>query len=296
MKFAVATFAQTTDADPGTAAGPEALLRAGLIAFLRQSGHEVIGPLRVHLRPGEEAAYGTWNKIGLANAHLAKLVFNAARANAFPLILESNCYAAIGVLAGLQKSGYKRVPRLGMVWIDAHGDCNTPETTLSGMLSGMPVAIASGLCLNRLRKQASLDPPLDPRDIVMVCVRANDPLEEEAIKRSGFGRVSVADIKGGCRRLRDAMERLSGSVDRIYVHFDADALDASEVESMWLTAPGGPTSRELAEAMKIIMAYPNIAAFGVSDINPERDADGHMIEAALAVVKGGIAGFGGLIV
>jgi arginase len=296
MKFAVTTFAQTTDADPGTAAGPEALLRAGLIDLLRQSGHEVMGPLRVRLTPSEAAAYGAWNKIGLANAHLAKLVFDAVCANAFPLILESNCYAAIGVLAGLQKFDNKGVPRLGMVWIDAHGDCNTPETTLSGMLSGMPVAIASGLCLDRLRKKASLDLPLDPRDIVMVCVRANDPLEEEVINRAGFGRVPVADIKSGCRKLRDAMERLSGSVDRIYVHFDADALDASEVASMWLTAPDGPASRELAEAMKIIMAYRNIAAFGVSDINPERDTDSQMIEAMLTVIKGAIAGFGGLLV
>jgi arginase len=95
----------------------------------------------------------------LANAHLARLVSDAAQAQAFPLLLESNCYATLGALAGLQKSAGPRSPRVGMIWIDAHGDCNTPETTLSGMLSGMLVAIATGLCLQRLRKQAGLDPP-----------------------------------------------------------------------------------------------------------------------------------------
>ena len=89
------------------------------------------------------------------------IVSGAVQEQAFPLLLESNCYAAIGALAGLQKSAGPLSPRVGMIWIDAHGDCNTPDTTLSGMLSGMPVAIASGLCLNRLRKQAGVVTFLD---------------------------------------------------------------------------------------------------------------------------------------
>ncbi len=292
MKFGVILFSQTADMDRGTAAGPDALLRAGLLNLLRERGHDVASPIGVQLTPDEEASYGAWNRIGFANAHLAKLVLSEESSGAFPLILESNCYAAIGVLAGLQMSARKVRPRLGMIWIDAHGDCNTPETTLSGMLSGMPVAIACGLCLDRLRKQAGLDPPLDPRDILMVCVRANDPLEEELIHRAGIELVPVADIKGDCRELRAAMARLSGSVDLIYAHFDADALDSTEVASMWLTAPGGPTRAELAAALKIIMAHPKIAALGISDINPERDPDGLVTEAVLAAIKGAITGFG----
>ena len=158
------------------------------------------------------------------------------------------------------------------------------------MLSGMPVAIATGLCLQRLRKQGGLDPPVAPHDVVMVCVRANDPLEQELIDQSGIEIVPVADIKGEFSQLRATMERLSSIVDRIYVHFDVDALDESEVASMWLTAPDGPTSTELAAALEILMAYPKVAAFGISDINPERDVDGQMVQAALAVMKGGIAG------
>jgi hypothetical protein len=200
-------------------------------------------------------------------------------------ILESNCYAAIGVLAGLQMSAGKASQRLGIVWIDAHGDRNTPETTLSGMLSGMPVAIATGLCLDRFRKQSGLDAPIDQRDTVMVCVRVNDPLEEELIDQLGIEMVPVLDVKGDCRKLRAAMERLSRSVDAIYVHFDVDALDEAEVASMWLTAPDGPTARELAAAIEIVMAYPKITAFGIADINPERDVDGQMVQATLAVVK-----------
>jgi arginase len=290
MKLACITFPYSTDSDQGTTAGPEAMLRAGLMDWLREQGHDAEGPFRVELTPNEQAAYGAWNKIGFANAQLAKLISDAAREKAFPLILESNCYAAIGALAGLQMSAGPPSPRLGMIWIDAHGDCNTPETTLSGMLSGMPVAIAAGLCLDRFRRQSGLDHPIVARDVVMVCVRANDPLEQELIDQSGIEMVPVADIRGDCRQLRAAMERLSGTADLIYVHLDVDALDESEVASMWLTAPNGPTRRELAAALTIIMSTPKVAAFGIADINPERDVDGEMIQAALAVIKGGIGG------
>jgi len=102
---------------------------------------------------------------------------------------------AVGVLAWLQMSADPASPRLGMIWIDAHGDFNTPETTLSDMLSGMPVAITTGLCLHRLRKQARLDPDY-PCDVVMVGVRANDPLEQELIDQHGIEMVPAADVKG----------------------------------------------------------------------------------------------------
>jgi arginase len=292
MRFSLITMPYSTELDQGAAAGPDALLRAGFLDWLLAEGHAVSGPYPAALTPEVQAAYGTWNRIGLANGHLARLVSEAVRAGAFPLVLESNCYGALGVLGGLQIAR-EQPPRLGMVWIDAHGDCNTPETTLSGMLSGMPVAIATGLCLERLRKQTRLDPPISSRNVVMVCVRANDPLEQELIDQSGMDIVPTADLKNGCRELRAALERLSGRVDQIYVHFDVDALDAAEVPSMWISAPGGPTTAELAAALKIIMAAPKIAALGVADINPERDTEGQMVQAALAVMKGAIAGLAG---
>jgi arginase len=293
MKFAIITFPYIMDTDKGTAVGPKALLQAGLADWLREQGHDVNGPFHVQLTPEEEVAYGAWNQIGLANAHLARLVSDAAQAQAFPLLLESNCYAALGALAGLQKSAGPRSPRVGMIWIDAHGDCNTPETTLSGMLSGMPVAIATGLCLQRLRKQAGLDPPIVPRVVVMVGVRANDPLEQQLIDQSGIEMVPVDDVKRDCLQLRAAMNRLSSTVNLIYIHFDADALDQSEVASMRLTEPNGPMRTELAAALEIIMAYPKVAALGIADINPEGDVDGQMVQAAFAVIKGGIAGVAG---
>jgi arginase family enzyme len=86
------------------------------------------------------------------------------------------------------------------------------------------------------------------------------------------------------------MERLGSTVDLIYIHFDVDALDQSEVASMRLSEPNGPMRTELAAALEIIMAYPKVAAFGIADINPDADVEGQMVQLALAVIKGGIAG------
>jgi arginase len=290
VKFSLITFRYSVDTHIGATAGPDALLNSGLADLLREEGHKILGPLHTELSAEEAAAYGAWNRIGFANARLARIVFQAITKQAFPLVLESNCYAALGVLAGLQASAAQKSARLGMVWIDAHGDCNTPETTRSGMLSGMPVAMATGMCLHRLRKQSGLDPPIAPHDVVMVCVRANDPLERELIDNAGIEIVPVADVKGDCRQLQCAMKRLSEAVDLIYVHFDIDALDPSELANLRLTEPDGPTRTELAAAVKMIMAQPKAAAFGVSDINPERDVDGQIIQSAFAVIQGAISG------
>jgi arginase len=291
MKFSVITLPYHVDGwDAGTEAGPEALLNAGLIDSLREQGHEFAGPFHVRLNSEEETAYGAWNRIGLANARLARLVSDARKAGRFPLVLESNCYAAVGVLAGLQKTGKTPPPRIGLVWIDAHGDFNTPETTLSGMLSGMPVAIAAGLCLHKLRRQCGLESPISTSNVLMVTVRATDPLEQQLIDKHGIEIIPTADIQFGMSRLRAAMKRLSDTVDVIYTHFDVDALDQSEVESSWVSEPEGPTRTELAEALKLILAFPKVAAFGIADINPAKDNNNQMALAAMTVVEGALAG------
>jgi hypothetical protein len=107
MKFAVTTLPYSVDTHKG--GGPDSLLQAGLADC--EQGHGVAGPFHVKLTPDEKAAYGAWNKIGFANAHLARLVSEAVKEQAFPLLLESNCYGAIGALAGLQASADPPSPR-----------------------------------------------------------------------------------------------------------------------------------------------------------------------------------------
>src|SRR5256886_17676266 len=100
-----------------------------------------------------------------------------------------------GLVAGLQHSGPTREPiRVGMLWLDAHPDFNTPETTRSGSMGGMPVAIATGRALTNLRLDATLDPPLRDEDVVMGAVRLTDPLEQELRDHSKIHQLSISDI------------------------------------------------------------------------------------------------------
>jgi arginase len=180
---------------------------------------------------------------------------------------------------------------VGLVWIDAHGDFNTPETTLSGMLGGMPVAVSAGLALHRLREESHLDPPISTDHILMVAVRDTDPEEEELIQAHGLVRLSTQDVREISPALHREMERLSEVVDLIYVHVDMDVLDPREVQGHGLTVPDGPSSQELAAALTEMFRYPKVAGLGIAS-TPAYDADPGELsrQAAYRLIDGALAG------
>jgi arginase len=198
----------------------------------------------------------------------------------------------MGMLGGLQSSDPHGMPRtIGLIWIDAHGDFNTPETTLSGMLGGMPVAVSAGLALDRLRRESHLNPPIDTEHIVMAAVRDTDPEEQKLMEKHGLARLSTDELIDGNGALAREVERLSEEVDLIYVHVDMDVLDPSEVPGHGLTVPGGPTSVELAAALREIFQYPRVAALGIAS-TPAYDADpeGLSRSAAYRLIMGALEG------
>jgi arginase len=181
---------------PDLSDSPDYLESGGLASLVEQQGWRLRPISTVALAPEERRAYGEWNRLGLANGQLARIVAAEARENGFPVGLLANCSSIMGMLGGLQRSGASSRPlRVGLVFIDAHGDFNTPETTLSGMLGGMPVAISAGLCLTRLRLKSGLDPALPERHIVLAGARDLDPLEQDLLDRSAVERLSVEDLK-----------------------------------------------------------------------------------------------------
>jgi arginase len=206
--------------------------------------------------------------------------------------LLGNCSSLMGMLGGLQHSGPTRRPlRVGLVWIDAHGDFNTPETTLSGMLGGMPVAVSAGLALTRLRLESGLDPALPTRYVVMAAVRDTDPLEQELIDRSDIEMLTVDDIRTRSENIQRQMGRLADLTDVIYVHVDMDVLDPSEVAGHSLTVADGPTSVELGAALAEMFQYEKVAALGIASTPAwERDPDGTSREAAYRLIAGALEG------
>jgi len=277
---------------PELSGGPDYLEQGGLRQLLEDQGVQASLSPPVALSADEDKACGSWNRLALANGDLAKIVADERRNGHFPVGLLANCSSILGMLSGLQHSGPTAKPlRVGMVFVDAHGDFNTPETTLSGMLGGMPVAIASGQCLTRMRLKAGLEPPLPTRYIVEICVRDTDPLEQELLDRSEIQQLTLEDVRTRSSNLHGAMKRLSDATDVIYIHVDMDGLDPREVPGHPLTVPGGPTSIELAAALTEMFKYEKVAAFGVASTPyGEKDKTGISRQAAYNLILGAAKG------
>jgi len=271
---------------------PSYLTEGGLPEALGERGYE-LGPIRtVALTPEEEREYGEWHRMGLANGHLAEMVEENERGGVLTVGLLGNCNALLGMLGGYQGSGTDGQPlRIGLVWIDAHGDFNTPETTLSGMLGGMPVAVSAGLALDRLRRESHLVEPIRTEDILMVAVRDTDPEEEQLIRRHNLARITTRDVRTRSEALQREMERLSAATDLIYVHVDMDVLDPREVPGHGLNVPDGPTSQELAMALEEMFRYSKVAGLGIASTpSYDADPDGLSRQAAYRLIFGALRG------
>jgi arginase len=277
---------------PDISDSPDYLEKGGLQKLLEQKGWRVKAPATIALEGDEQKAYGEWNRLGLANGRLARVVAADRKEGYVPIGLLANCSAIMGMLGGLQHSGPGARPlRVGLVFIDAHADFNTPETTLSGMLGGMPVAISAGMCLTRLRQRSGLDPALSERYIVLGAVRDTDPLEQDLLDRSAVEQISVDDIRTRSANVDRQMKRLSDQADVIYVHVDMDVLDPKEVAGHPLTVPNGPTSLELAGALTQMFRHEKAAAFGVASTpSGDHDKEGLSRQAAYNLVLGVVKG------
>jgi arginase len=271
---------------------PDYLAEGGVENVISSAGYDFASIDTVSLTTEEEKQYGEWQRLALANAHLGEIVASKIRAGSLPIGLLSNCRSLMGMLAGVQHSGPSTRPlRVGLVWIDAHGDFNTPETTLSGMLGGMPVAISAGLALTRLRTVSGLDPALPPNYITMAGVRDTDPLEQELLDRHRIEMISAPELIEPGIAIKQQMARLSEITDIIYVHIDMDVLDPREVPGHGLTVPGGPTSQELADALTLMFSYPKVAALGIASTPyGEKDPDNLSRQAAYNLIVGAIKG------
>ncbi|MDX1482340.1 MAG: arginase family protein, partial [Woeseiaceae bacterium] len=181
---------------PELSINPDYIHAAGLERLIGEWGGELIRPVQeARLTDEQEKQYGEWNRMALANNNFAKLVREGFNDAAITVGLEANCNDLLGMLAGLKYDRSGNSYRVGLVFIDAHGDFNVPETTLSGMLGGMPVAIAAGHALHNLRNTAGLAEPLPMEHIVWGGVRDLDPLEADRFREHEVQQFSVEDIR-----------------------------------------------------------------------------------------------------
>jgi len=274
-----------------TTAGPDVLEKNGLRNILETSGCILSESKTADLSAEEASQYGAWLRLGFASRHLADIVANQIQRGLFVIGLLPNCNGAIGMLAGFQRANQNSNPlRVGMIWLDAHGDINTPETTVSGLLAGMPVAIASGLCLERLRKACGLETALPTKNITMVGVRDVDLLEKEILEKSDIENITSDDIRTLSSTITQQMERLEKITDTIYVHIDIDVLDPKDIPGHGLPAEGGPNVSQLGAAFEIIFRYPKVKGMGIAGYPVGRDPDQITLKSVYALIEHAIEG------
>jgi len=274
----------------GISTGPSTMANGGIQQALAKMD-AVVRIEEAKLTADEATEYGGWKKLGMALGHFAEIVEKNEREGFFTVGLLATCPSMPGLVAGLQHSGPTREPiKIGMLWLDAHPDFNTPETTRSGSLGGMPVAVATGRALQRMRLDARLDPPLSDRHIVMGGVRLTDPLEQSLLDQSAIEQLSVDDLRNLTPAVWAQLDRLNQLTDKIYVHIDMDVLDPKEVMGHGNKVPNGPSSEQLARLFEeIFKRYTKASAIGFATI-PSTDEGGHSIAALNRMIEGALRG------
>jgi len=271
--------------------GPNVMEQGGLLKHLAGWGCEVTEIKEARLTSEEDKRYGLRYRLGLANNHLADIVADQIKSDILPIGLMANCNGLMGMLAGHQRAGPNWKPlRVGLVWIDAHGDFNTPETSLSGMMGGMPVAISTGQCLHHIRKASGLEPPLPMSYVTMVGVRDTDPMEQYLIDKHQISQITVEDIKRLSPAIDMEMDRLSRITDIVYVHVDLDILDPDDIPGAGLPVENGPTADELSEALEVMFEYPNVKGYGMASYPWRRDEERRGLKSVYRLVEGVVSG------
>jgi arginase len=187
------------------------------------------------------------------------------------------------MVGGLEQ-GHGPLTRIGLVWIDAHADFNTPRTSSDGLLGGMPVATVAGFCQPRWRRATGLAAPIPAERILMVDVRSMGEAERTIVEASDIAVVAIDSPELG-----PAVERLAEATDLLYVHIDLDVLDPALVPAHYAKAAGGPSVEQLLAALEPMFATGRVGAFALVSLYAVAPEGDKSVRAALAILRPALA-------
>jgi len=259
----------------GVDMGPSAVRAAGLNHALKSLGHQVEDGGNIHVRLPEEQHFGDrhakyFKEIAEASQEIAHRIYQTLEAGYFPVSLGGDHSVAIGAQAGISRFYRDRNQSVGCLWIDAHADMNTPESSPSGNVHGMPFAATLGHGPAALTQIFGFAPKMRPEECVLIGVRDLDARERRIVRDSGVHVFTMREIdEQGMRTVAEkAIALASEGTAGFVVSFDMDAVDPDEAPGVGTPARGGITFREAHLAMEMIADSRKMLAFELVEINP----------------------------
>lgn len=273
----------------GVDMGPSAVRVAGLEARLEELGHQVADGGNIRVEVAETRSSGDRNAHYLAEiaetcARTAEAVVETLAEGMVPLVLGGDHSLAAGSVAGVAEFHRRKGEKIGLLWIDAHTDINTPETSPSGNVHGMPLAALLGLGPEPLAQLLGHAPKVAPENTVLIGIRDIDAAERENLRRAGLTEVyTMRDIdERGMRAVMEEALRAAGRGTAGYhVSLDMDWIDPEDAPGVGTPVRGGATYREAHLAMEIVADHGRLLSFEIVEVNPVIDE--HNRTADLAV-------------
>ena len=275
----------------GVDMGPSALRIARVGQKLKDLGHKVgdFGNIPVGLAEASRPAdlkQKHLPQIVEACGHLAKATYNALKAGEIPLVLGGDHSIAVGTVAGATRFFHEKNQKIGLIWLDAHADINTPETSLSGNVHGMPLAAVLGFGAKGLLDLGPQIPMIDPNNAVLIGIRDLDPAEKEMVRKVGIKAYTMRDIDElGLRKIMDEAVRIATTgTAGFHCSMDVDWLDPSIAPGVGTPVAGGGTYREGHLAMEIVSDSGKMLSLEVTEVNPVLDQANKTAEAASEMI------------
>ena len=266
--------------------GPSAIRYAGLAARLAGLGYEYVDLGNVETAVAEATDAGDEHarflpQIKETSERVAQLVWRAARDGFFPVVLGGDHSVSLGTLSGLREAHGPG----GTIWIDAHGDLNSPETSPSGNVHGMVLAAALGLAGDRFRGEGWGLPALEQGRVALVGVRALDEGERELLGKLDVKVFTMSDVDrlGIERAIREALTRVAGP-GFVHVSLDMDAIDPDVAPGVGTPVRGGLSYREAHLAMELVAESGLASSLDVVEVNPVLDRENETGKLAVELV------------
>jgi arginase len=262
----------------GVDMGPSAIRIAGLSDRLRELGHTVVDDGDIAIKNMEELRVGDvraryLSEIARASTLVSRKVDRIMGKGHFPLVLGGDHSIAVGTISGIAAFCRRKGAKPGLLWIDAHGDINTPATSPSGNIHGMPVAALLGQGPDALTTIGGAGSKIDPANVALVGIRSLDDGEKVRLKQLGLQVHTMSDIDrhGIHRIMKKALGRVTDGTDYLHVSFDLDAVDPTFAPGVGTPVKGGLDYRESHLIMELLHDSKAMTSLEMVEVNPILD-------------------------